>query len=133
MSEKVLHLPKPLAGTVLEAAARAYPRECCGLIEGIEHSDGWQALAVHETANVATEPERRFLIDPQAQFDLLRRLRSSERRIVGCFHSHPDGTAAPSARDLDEASTILGIDPATLWRKRKKYGLENILVRRGDR
>jgi NtrC-family two-component system response regulator AlgB len=27
------------------------------------------------------------------------------------------------AKDLDEAASILGIDPATLWRKRKKYGL----------
>jgi two-component system, NtrC family, response regulator AlgB len=27
------------------------------------------------------------------------------------------------ARDLEEASRILEIDPATLWRKRKKYGL----------
>ncbi len=27
------------------------------------------------------------------------------------------------SRDLEEAASILGIDPATLWRKRKKYGL----------
>jgi NtrC-family two-component system response regulator AlgB len=27
------------------------------------------------------------------------------------------------AKDLDEAAAILGIDPATLYRKRKKYGL----------
>ena len=27
------------------------------------------------------------------------------------------------AKDLDEAASLLGIDPATLWRKRKKYGL----------
>ncbi len=27
------------------------------------------------------------------------------------------------SRDLEDAATILGIDPATLWRKRKKYGL----------
>ena len=27
------------------------------------------------------------------------------------------------ARDLEEAAAILGIDPATLWRKRKKYNL----------
>jgi transcriptional regulator with PAS, ATPase and Fis domain len=27
------------------------------------------------------------------------------------------------AKDYDQAAQILGIDPATLWRKRKKYGL----------
>ena len=27
------------------------------------------------------------------------------------------------SKDLAEASTMLKIDPATLWRKRKKYGL----------
>lgn len=27
------------------------------------------------------------------------------------------------AKDLDEAASVLGIDPATLWRKRKKYSL----------
>jgi NtrC-family two-component system response regulator AlgB len=27
------------------------------------------------------------------------------------------------AKDLDEAASILGVDPATLWRKRKKYNL----------
>jgi NtrC-family two-component system response regulator AlgB len=28
-------------------------------------------------------------------------------------------------QDLDEASKVLNIDPATLWRKRKKYGLQD--------
>jgi NtrC-family two-component system response regulator AlgB len=27
------------------------------------------------------------------------------------------------AKDYDDAARILGIDPATLWRKRKKFGL----------
>ena len=60
---------------------------------------GWRATAVHEAANVAEDASRRFLIDPQAQFDLMRGLRGTERRLIGCYHSHPDGEAKPSATD----------------------------------
>ena len=88
---------------MLLAASRAYPNECCGLIEGADAADGWRALAVHESPNIADDPRRRFLIDPQAQFDLMRRLRGADTRIIGCFHSHPDGEAAPSATDRAEA------------------------------
>jgi proteasome lid subunit RPN8/RPN11 len=58
---------------------------------------------VHEIANVAENPTRHFQIDPQAQFDLMRALRGSQRRIIGCFHSHPDGVPAPSATDRAQA------------------------------
>jgi proteasome lid subunit RPN8/RPN11 len=99
-----LRLSAQLAAAVLKSAARAYPAECCGLIEGTPTDDGWRALAIHEAANLAEEPARRFLIDPQTHFDLLRHLRGSERRIIGCFHSHPDGPAEPSATDRASAS-----------------------------
>jgi len=97
------HLADELAAAVLQAAARAYPNEACGLIEGIETKDGWRALSIHEAANVADDPARRFLIDPEVQFALMRKLRGSERRIVGCFHSHPNGRAEPSATDRASA------------------------------
>src|SRR5262245_42330409 len=103
MTVRVLHLADELAAGVLKAAARAYPNECCGLIEGISTPEGWRALAVHEAANIADNPARRFLIDPKAQFDLIRRLRNSGSEIIGCFHSHPDGRAEPSAVDHAEA------------------------------
>jgi len=35
------------------ATARAYPSECCGLIEGLDTDSGWRALSLHETANIA--------------------------------------------------------------------------------
>jgi len=103
MTARTLHLSDELAARVLHGASRAYPNECCGLIEGDDTPDGWRALAIHEAKNIADDPRRRFLIDPQAQFDLMRRLRGAATRIIGCFHSHPDGEARPSAADRAEA------------------------------
>jgi len=103
VTNRVLVLPDELAAQLLLAAARAYPHECCGLLEGKDAPDGWIAIAVHETANLAEEPSRHFLIDPQAQFDLMRALRDKQTRIIGCFHSHPGGIAEPSATDRAEA------------------------------
>ena len=103
MTARTLHLPDDLAARVLLAASRAYPNECCGLIEGSVTADGWRAREIHEAANIAENPKVRFLIDPQVQFDLMRALRDSETRIIGCFHSHPDSRAEPSAADRAEA------------------------------
>ena len=103
MAQRILHLADELAARVLQAASRAYPNECCGLIEGDDTPDGWRALAIHEAKNIADDPRRRFLIDPQTQFDLMRSLRGEDTRIIGCFHSHPDGEAKPSAADRAEA------------------------------
>lgn len=103
MTRRTLHFPDELAAQVLLAAGRAFPNECCGLIEGTDTADGWRALAVHEATNIADDPQRRFLIDPQVQFDLMRSLRDTNTRIIGCFHSHPNGDPAPSAADRAEA------------------------------
>jgi desampylase len=103
VSARFLKLSGRLADAILTAAARAYPDECCGLIEGIDRENGWEAVEVHESRNVSGEPRRRFLVDPQTQFDLMRALRGSERRVIGCFHSHPGGRAEPSADDRASA------------------------------
>ena len=110
MADRTLQLSDELAAQILTAAARAYPNECCGLIEGASTATGWQALAIHETQNLSPKPKRRFLIDPQVQFELMRKLRGSERAIIGCFHSHPGGAPVPSATDRAEA-----YEPAFLY------------------
>src|SRR6266568_4128437 len=94
-----LRLSSVHAALLREAAERAYPRECCGLLVG----EGEEDVALCEIVpmeNVAATPERRFEIDPQGQFDLLRRLRGTARRIIGHYHSHPNGPADLSAHDL---------------------------------
>ena len=99
MTLRVLHLEPVLAGQVLAAAQTSFPAECCGLLEGSATDDGWMVNAVHRTANVAQQPERHFLIDPQAHIALLRRLRGTGRAVIGCFHSHPRGRPEPSLTD----------------------------------
>ncbi|HTQ12750.1 MAG TPA: M67 family metallopeptidase [Rhizomicrobium sp.] len=93
-----LGLSAGLRDALAREARAAWPRECCGLIEGVREGEGWRALALHPTANIAGAPER-FEIDPAAHVRLLRALRGTGRDVIGCYHSHPDGVAAPSARD----------------------------------
>lgn len=103
-----------LSGTLYEqliAEARAaFPNECCGLIEGTATPEGWRATALHGSKNLAADPARAFLIDPKVHFDLLRRLRGTERAIIGCYHSHPGGLGQPSERDRAEA-----MDDGFVW------------------
>lgn len=103
MSSRVLHLSQDLRDEIIDAARAAFPLECCGLIEGVYTTGAWHALAIHNARNLAEDPANHFLVDPQTHFELLRNLRGSERRIIGCFHSHPNGRAAPSAADRSEA------------------------------
>jgi proteasome lid subunit RPN8/RPN11 len=95
-----LLLPEPLRLQIEGEARAAFPRECCGLIEGF-WSDGGEAQAVtlHPAANSAAADDR-FEIEPQAQFAALKAARAAGHLLIGCYHSHPNGVAAPSARDL---------------------------------
>ena len=104
MTRSTLFLPEHLSAQIRDAARRAHPFECCGLVEGVVTERGWSAETVHEANNLAEEPGRRFLVDPAVQFALLRRLRNSGRAIIGCFHSHPGGAPLPSEQDTQEAA-----------------------------
>jgi proteasome lid subunit RPN8/RPN11 len=95
-------LADELRDVVIAAAQSAFPNECCGLIEGVRSGSVVRALAVHPTHNLATDPER-FEIDPVAHIALLKSLRGSGREVVGCYHSHPNGSPALSACDLQGA------------------------------
>jgi len=104
-----LILPPPLRARI-EAHARAqFPRECCGLLEGAVVDGVIEVHGVHATANLASAPDR-FEIDPSEQFRLMREARVRGAEIVGCYHSHPNGQAAPSPRDAEFA-----LDDGFVW------------------
>jgi proteasome lid subunit RPN8/RPN11 len=97
--------PFTIATSVREAmvahARRDAPRECCGLLIG----RGRRVDLAMPLANVARRPRTRFQVDPGEHIAVRRVLRhvAPALEIVGLYHSHPDGPAVPSARDVAEA------------------------------
>jgi proteasome lid subunit RPN8/RPN11 len=102
---ETLALPLALREQLEQEARSAYPHECCGLIEGVRtpREMKGEATALHPTPNLSNEPDR-FEIDPATHFALLRKLRGTGHDIIGCYHSHPNGRAEPSARDMEGAA-----------------------------
>ena len=111
-----------VTSAVLEAmvqeARAAHPHEACGLLFGTDAAIN----AVRPAANVHSDPRGRFEIDPRALIDAHRAMRDGGPRLVGYYHSHPAGPAAPSATDRALAAddgmiwAIVGGGRATLWR-----------------
>ncbi|MDX1483597.1 MAG: M67 family metallopeptidase [Alphaproteobacteria bacterium] len=97
--------------TVAVAAAAAFPDECCGLLIGGEDPAGQLVVAeVIAAANVADRPARRFEVDPKTLLSVHRRARETGLRLIGHYHSHPDGEAVPSAHDRARA-----FEPGEVW------------------
>lgn len=97
----------------IEAAAEsAYPEECCGLLAGHRQpSDDLVITRVQPSPNVAGgDRRRRFEVDPQVRFDLMRAVEKGPDGIVGLYHSHPDHPAEPSAHDLS-----MVYEPDLVW------------------
>ena len=91
---------------IAREARAALPGECCGLIEGRRDDGGCVvAVAVHPARNIGGGSDR-FEIDPADHVRILRGARARGTEIVGCYHSHPNGRAEPSARDLAGAAEV---------------------------
>ncbi len=95
-----LHLPGALGERIAAEARRAFPRECCGLLEGATDGKRITVVAAHPARNLSERPDR-FEIDPADHFRLLRGAREQGNAIIGCYHSHPGGQAEPSPRDRE--------------------------------
>jgi len=103
-----LLIPRHAYDVICADAVERLPRESCGLLIGL----GRDVITVDQAViskNLADGVDR-FLIDPQLQFDWMRKLRGHSLRVVGHFHSHPNGVCEPSANDLEMA-----IDPDLIW------------------
>jgi len=97
-----LILPAELRVRIEDEARAAFPRECCGLIEGVRDGDTARGFALHPARNIAVQADR-FEIAPEDHFAALKTVRENGHELIGCYHSHPNGKAEPSASDLQGA------------------------------
>ena len=78
-------------------AVSAYPRESCGLLIG--YGDISTVVTGIIPSENRAEASDRFVIDPQLQIKWIRKLRGTDRRVIGPYHSHPNGMVEPSHLD----------------------------------
>ncbi|MFM7377087.1 MAG: Mov34/MPN/PAD-1 family protein [Erythrobacter sp.] len=81
-------------------AAAALPCEACGILLG----EGARITEARPAANLAPSPQTHFEIAPQALIYAHRAARGGGAQVIGYYHSHPLGPAAPSATDRASAN-----------------------------
>ena len=96
---------------IADAAEAAYPEEACGLLVGRDRPGGhWRVGQIAPSRNRAADRRHAFEVDPGLRIGLERALRGTDQRVIGHYHSHPDGPARPSATDLAKVH-----EPDLVW------------------
>jgi proteasome lid subunit RPN8/RPN11 len=91
---------------------------------------------IHPLRNDADKPETRYFATPEDLFAAMRRIRESNRTLLGIYHSHPRTHAYPSASDVEMAFYpeafyfIISLEPKIELRAFRIEGsrIENVTV-----
>lgn len=97
-----LRLSASLVDEIRREGERAYPAECCGVLAGYP-GEVKEVLKLVPMTNRRTDDPHRYLIAPDDLRRIEAKLRASGLEVLGCYHSHPDHPAAPSAFDTEQA------------------------------
>ena len=92
----VLEISSAVLDAIVADANASPAREVCGLLFGSRA----RVTAGLACRNVAEDPADSFEVDPRALIAAHRAARARGPEIVGCYHSHPNGSTKPSLRDL---------------------------------
>lgn len=97
--DRTLHISRSLVARITSETMR-FPDEICGLLLGADNV----VEANEPCANVHPTPATHFELDPAALFRALRAARAGGPQVIGHYHSHPSGVAAPSPTDAAQAA-----------------------------
>jgi [CysO sulfur-carrier protein]-S-L-cysteine hydrolase len=93
-----MKVSQALIDEMVAHAREDLPNECCGMVGG---RDG-EAETVIRVANSAASPLR-YEMDPQEQYDALKKIEDAGSELLAIYHSHTKSAAYPSQTDLNQA------------------------------
>jgi len=98
---RAFRIPSAVRLAIARHARRDAPRECCGFLLGT----AGEVLYALPATNTSRTPLTRYRVNPREHIALRRVIRrlTPPLSIVGVYHSHPRGPAAPSVSDVREA------------------------------
>lgn len=111
----MIQLSERELNAIREHGARDFPEECVGVLLGDVAADEKRVREARPLANTFPEQglgggfqgpgkERRYLIAGEEMLALLKEERSTGKRVLGFYHSHPDHPALPSEFDREWAA-----------------------------
>ncbi|MBL41485.1 MAG: hypothetical protein CMM49_02365 [Rhodospirillaceae bacterium] len=96
----MIFIRKKIINKIKLEAKKTFPEECCGFLSGIRNKEIYKIDEFHPSENISQTPELGFEINPECQINLQKKLRLSNRKILGIYHSHPNGSVNLSAKDI---------------------------------
>lgn len=91
----LLDVPEPVCQEMIAHCRASLPNEGCGILAG----RGGQARVFYPVKNTEASPSG-FFMDPAEQIRVMRTMREEGLRMLAICHSHPDGPAYPSEKDV---------------------------------
>ena len=76
-----------------------YPEEGCGILGGFADCVAW-VIPITNILHSST----RFQMDPQEQIDAFFKIEEAGGKLIGIYHSHPNGPEFPSESDVREST-----------------------------
>ncbi|MDO9163240.1 MAG: M67 family metallopeptidase [Methylococcaceae bacterium] len=95
-----IQIPRKITTQLLHLAQISPDAEVCGLIG----SKNGLPTHCYPVANIADQPQQRFLLDAKQQISALAQMRERGEELFAIYHSHPTAPAQPSAIDLELAT-----------------------------
>lgn len=122
-----MKIPRSIVDGMIDQARKEAPLEACGYLAG---KDG-NVLRPYEMTNV-DKSEEHFSLDPEEQFDVMRKTRDEGLDILAVYHSHPASPARPSPEDIklayDPGISYVIVSILAGWEDVRSFKIKNASV-----